>query len=191
MTHKECFRMTCTPQAAPLAFFALFLTSIIVTPVFSQPGEPCSSPQSAQFDFWIGDWEVSWTDSGGNTITGTNRVEKRFGGCVIQENFTDPSTGFEGTSWSVYIPVEDQWKQTWVDNQGGYLDFTGAFDGETMALSRKSTRGATPFHQRMVWYNITNDELDWNWERSDDDGDTWILLWQIHYKRKASSPPGE
>jgi hypothetical protein len=36
----------------------------------------------------------------------------------------------------------------------------------------------------MVWYNITADEFDWNWERSDDGGKTWEVKWQIKYKRK-------
>lgn len=38
--------------------------------------------------------------------------------------------------------------------------------------------------QRMVWYNITDDEYDWNWERSDDSGKTWDVKWQIKYRRK-------
>jgi hypothetical protein len=36
----------------------------------------------------------------------------------------------------------------------------------------------------MVWYNIASDQLDWNWERSEDEGTTWTILWQIHYQRK-------
>jgi len=36
----------------------------------------------------------------------------------------------------------------------------------------------------MVCYNITADEFDWNWERSDDGGNTWRVLWKIKYKRK-------
>jgi len=36
----------------------------------------------------------------------------------------------------------------------------------------------------MVWYNITENEFDWNWERSDDGGVTWDVKWQIKYKRK-------
>jgi hypothetical protein len=35
----------------------------------------------------------------------------------------------------------------------------------------------------MVWYNITDDEFDWIWERSDDGGETWDVKWQIKYKR--------
>ena len=43
------------------------------------------------------------------------------------------------------------------------------------------------FLQRMVWYAITADSLEWNWERSNDDGDTWRVLWQIHYRRQQAA----
>ena len=33
------------------------------------------------------------------------------------------------------------WKQTWVDDNGSYLDFRGGFDGEAMALSRQLLDG--------------------------------------------------
>jgi hypothetical protein len=36
----------------------------------------------------------------------------------------------------------------------------------------------------MVWYDIQENKLEWNWERSDDNGQTWRVLWQIHYTRK-------
>ncbi len=28
------------------------------------------------------------------------------------------------------------------------------------------------------------DSLDWSWERSDDGGKSWKVLWRIHYERK-------
>ena len=44
---------------------------------------PCSTPEARQFDFWLGEWDVSWGDGQHST----NRVEATLGGCVIQENF--------------------------------------------------------------------------------------------------------
>ena len=92
-----------------------------------------------------------------------------------------------GRSVSVLVPRENLWKQTWVDNQGGYLDFTGGLVEERMILSRAAVNPeGQPIIQRMVWYNITSDSLDWNWERSNDSGKSWEILWQIHYKRKSA-----
>jgi len=142
---------------------------------------PCSAPEARQLDFWVGDWNLTW--KGG---TGTNHVRSILGGCVIEENFTEADsagTGLVGHSYSVYDAVHKIWKQTWVDNQGAYLDFTGGTEGDTMVFSRHAERKGKRFQQRMVFSNITHDALDWSWDRSDDDGKTWKPMWVIHYAR--------
>jgi len=68
----------------------------------------------------------------------------------------------------------------------GYLDFVGGMDGDKMILSRIAKTDTSEFLQRMMFYNITADSLDWNWERSDDKGKTWKLTWQIKYRRKSN-----
>jgi len=123
-----------------------------------------------QFDFWLGEWECSWGEDG----KGTNRVERILDGKVIQENFN--GDGLHGISHSVWDAERSLWCQTWVDNSGTYLDFPGGF--------RDAIVRGEACKQRMVWYNITEGEFDWNWERSDDGGETWDVKWQIKYKRK-------
>lgn len=146
---------------------------------------PCSSPGCSQFDFWIGEWNLTWTSKDGKPETGENRVSKILGGCVIREEFSRGKGEFTGMSVSAFSPGTQQWKQTWVDNGGGYLDFVGEFTHNRMVLQRKANREGKEFLQRMQWYNITTNTLDWNWERSDDNGTTWVLLWRIHYERKS------
>lgn len=143
---------------------------------------PCSSPEARQFDFWVGDWDLTW--EGGK---GTNSIEAILGGCVIQENFDGRDAegkGLMGMSHSVYSPAKGKWLQTWVDNQGGYLDFEGGWSDGKMTLSREATRNGQTFLQRMVFQNITEDAFDWNWERSDDGGETWKTNWAIRYVRR-------
>ena len=89
-----------------------------------------------------------------------------------------------GVSVSTFNPALGKWQQTWVDNSGGYLDFTGEFVDGKMILSREAIVQEKPIKQRMVFYNIAENELDWNWERSNDDGETWQVVWHIHYQRK-------
>jgi hypothetical protein len=131
-----------------------------------------------QFDFWLGNWDVTWGDDG----KATNRIERILDGKIIQENFTAPD--LRGMSVSVYDPERKLWCQTWVDNNGTYLDFTGTFEEGKMILSREAIVPGEKCKQRMVWYNIQRDQFDWNWERSDDGGATWRRLWQIKYIRK-------
>jgi hypothetical protein len=103
-------------------------------------------------------------------------------GRVIQENFSAPD--LQGMSVSVYDSERKAWCQTWVDNNGTYLDFTGKFEDEKMILVRDAVVRGDACKQRMVWYNIEPSQFDWNWERSDDGGKTWRTLWQIKYRRK-------
>jgi len=147
------------------------------------PDTLCTSVECRQFDFWVGDWSLKWTNAEGKELAGNNRIQSILNGCVIEENFEDPVGKFQGKSVSVFNKGTQQWQQTWVDNNGSYLDFVGEFKDGKMVLARKATREGKEFLQRMVWYNIAADTLDWNWERSDDNGNTWKLLWKIHYKR--------
>lgn len=138
--------------------------------------------EARQFDFWIGDWDAFWGDG----AHGTNSIRAVLDNAVILENFDGrPGMALMGMSVSVYNAGLGKWQQTWVDNQSGYLDFVGAFEDGRMVLQRSATRPGQTFLQRMVWYNIERDRFDWNWERSDDAGRTWQVLWQIHYTRRG------
>jgi hypothetical protein len=166
-----------------LIYSGLFFTS------FSQTlgPKPCSSPEASQFDFWVGDWLLSW----GDTSRGTNHVEKLFGSCVVHENFQSPATNLLGQSWSVYNPNYKQWQQTWVDSQGAYIVLTGGMVGDSLMLTT-SERTVPPtlspsgkMKNRMVYYNLKTNSFDWSWEASTDGGTSWKQNWLIHYKRKG------
>lgn len=141
---------------------------------------PCSDPGCDEFDFWIGDWDLTWSDGG----VGTNIVTRGYGGCVVQEKFAAPGIGFHGMSVSVYLPTEQVWKQTWVDDAGGYLDFVGTFSDGRMRLSRTTEVQGVAIDQRMTFRDIRENSFDWDWEVSRDGGDTWEMRWQIHYERR-------
>ena len=156
----------------------------------SDPTRPCTSPEARQFDFWLGDWDLSWpAEQGGGEVgerqTGYNRITKLFGDCVIEENFTTNDASFRGHSVSVYDVAAGTWRQTWVDSTGGYLVFTGSFHGETMELrTQPSERDGETVVQRMVFSGIAADSLEWAWQRSRDGGATWNDLWNISYLRR-------
>lgn len=76
-----------------------------------------------------------------------------------------------------------KWRQTWVDNQQGYIILSGQFENNRMILVTEPDQQKARY--RMIFYNITPDALDWNWEKSEDDGNSWTLQWKIHYQRKA------
>ena len=133
-----------------------------------------------QFDFWLGEWDVTWGEDG----KGKNHILRIMDDKIIQENFSAPD--LIGMSISSYDAERKLWCQTWVDNSGSYLDFTGGFDNEKMILSRDAIVRGQACKQRMVWFNIDANQFDWNWERSDDGGQSWHVLWEIKYMRKLS-----
>lgn len=156
------------------------LLLIVPAVVLSQPSSPSIPPETSQFDFWVGDWDASWQE-GQHAV---NHISKRWDRVLVEEFNGAPASPLEGHSVSVYMPGEKLWKQTWVDNQGAYLDFTGGFADGKMTLSRSFQKDGKTIRQRMVWYDITPDAFKWNWERSLDDGKTWEAQWKINYTRK-------
>lgn len=170
----------------------LFLLLIAVSALAQQsnqtpPQNPCTLPEQKQLEFWVGEWDLTWPgQTSGQTGHGTNNIKRIMDGCVVQENFSAMAQPLRGTSVSMFDIATRKWKQTWVDNQGSYLDFTGEFKDGQMILSREATgpNGAKSL-QRMVYKNISANEFDWSWESSKDDGKTWQVQWPIHYKRKS------
>lgn len=167
----------------------LAVTTLHVTP---QKLQQKPVPLEKRFDFWVGKWNASWTNPDGTKGKATNEITRTLGGKVIKEDFQvkdDPKIkGYIGWSFSVYNPASKTWKQTWVDNQGGYLDFTGSFDGNKRIFERSflGTKGkfkGKKIKQRMVFYNIRHESFDWDWESSLDGGKTWKKNWQIKYTR--------
>ena len=146
----------------------------------NQTKSNCDCEGCHQFDFWIGKWK----DKNGNLIEGTNNVNSILDGCVIEENFDgNPAADFRGKSFSVYNHNHNTWQQTWVDNQGFYMLFSGGMENDKMILSRKVETTDGPLIQRMVYQDIKKDSFNWNWESSINNGKSWKLNWKIKYLR--------
>ncbi len=145
----------------------------------------CAAPEAAQFDFWVGEWDARW-EQGGKPGKGTNTIHKVLGDCIVHEDFREEGgDALHGLSVSAWDPRARRWKQTWVDNTGSYLDFVGELKDGRMVLAREAAGAdGKGFLQRMVWYNIAPRVFDWNWERSDDGGKTWQVVWKIAYARR-------
>jgi hypothetical protein len=150
------------------------------------PPSPCTVTEQHQLDFWLGDWDLTWPGSEPNTVQhGTNHVIRILDSCVVEENFSGGNDmHLRGKSVSLFDTRSGKWKQTWVDNEGAYLDFVGDFKNNMMTLSRAfTTPDGKPMQQRMIFKNLAGDEFDWSWESSTDQGKTWQVVWPIHYRR--------
>jgi len=146
------------------------------------------SQDGGEFNFWVGKWNLSWEYSDGSIGKGVNDIINRLDGKVIQENFeaTDsgPYKGFKGTSISVFNPNSKSWHQAWADNQGGFFNFVGEVsEGRRIFKTKPYKKDGKEIILRMVFKDIQQDSLTWEWEQSVDGGKTWALQWRIKYKR--------
>lgn len=162
-----------------------FLPILLSISMFSfGQSEQTDSPGN-EFDFWVGSWTISYQNAEGKTVRGTNSIIKILDGKVLQENFEDPSTGFKGTSISVYNPLTKTWKQAWADNQGGYFDFIGNIEnGNRIFQTHPKKEGDKVIISRMVFKDIKTDSFVWDWEKTEDGGKTWTLQWRPNYERQ-------
>ncbi len=131
---------------ASLGILSSFLTVALVsgqqTASQPPPPSPCLVAEQTQLSFWLGEWELTWPgEKQGQTDHGTNSIQRVLDGCAIEENFSGGTAmHLRGRSLSIFDTISGKWKQTWVDNEGGYLDFTGEFRDGQMILAREAVR---------------------------------------------------
>lgn len=150
------------------------------------PSPQCTAPEFRQLDFWVGEWEVRWEATPGQAAgSGANTIRRDLGNCVIYETFEGgPSTShLVGYSVSTFHAPVGRWRQTWVDNQGGYFALVGGPVGDTFVLENSRLSDTAPY-LRMVFADITPTSLTWRWQRSTNGGSSWSDTWVIYYTRR-------
>jgi hypothetical protein len=160
------------------------LLPLVISPVQAQkPARAaCTSPDHHQFDFWIGDWEV--TDSAGTTVYGTNRIASEEDGCLVHENWAG-SRGGTGQSLNFFDPRAQRWQQVWVGSDGLLLTISGALEGRSMVLLGEAMMpGGKVMQQRAAWTPLADGRVRQYWEQSTDGGKTWTVAFDGWYRRK-------
>lgn len=151
----------------------------------------CLSPEARQFDFWLGEWELTGRHRLQPDVTqwqetrSTNSIRSVLDGCVTLETFQNLGpTAWSGMSVSTWNPQSHRWNQTWVDSQGSYITLSGEFADGRMVLVTPPRASNAALMNRMVYHDIAADSLIWSWELSHDGGRSWAPMWEITYRRK-------
>jgi tetratricopeptide (TPR) repeat protein len=145
---------------------------------------PCANdPKSREFDFWIGEWDVE--DTAGNQV-GTSRIESLLGSCVVFENWTS-ARGGTGKSINVYNKDKAAWQQTWVDDQGGVIEFVDGRleDGAMRFRAVVKDPAGKPSPRRLTFFDLGPEGVRQFSEMSNDDGKTWSVEYDFLYVRRA------
>ena len=156
------------PIAAASALLALALGG----------GPPrCDTPEFRQFDFWVGEWDVT---SGGQPA-GRNRITLEEDGCLVHEHWTG-ARGGTGQSLNFYDRADGRWHQVWVSNSGNILSLTGGVAGGALVLQGERVEGGRTVRNRISFRANADGTVRQLWETSADGGATWSTSFDGLYR---------
>lgn len=149
------------------------------------PSFPCEEDDRfAQFDFWIGEWDVH--DASG-TYQGSNIISREQRGCVLIENWTG-ARGSTGMSINYLDTKSDEWVQFWLAAGGYHIDIRGGMTDDGMLLTgiihTITNDTTTPF--RGLWTALPDGRVRQFFEISNDGGESWSTWFEGFYTRKST-----
>lgn len=162
-----------------------YLTALLC--LFSFSAMACDKPENRQFDFWLGEWEVTAQGK----LAGTNVITRHLGNCALFEHYTTPA-GYEGTSFNIFDSTSRQWHQTWVDNTGLLLQLSGGL--ETLKDGKKAMvlwgeglnqQGGKVKH-RITWTPNDDGTVRQHWQMTEDQGLSWTSVFDGLYRKRSS-----
>jgi hypothetical protein len=134
------------------------------------PVAACASVEHRQFDFWIGEWDV--TDAAGKPI-GHNKIVRSDTGCWLSESWRGAS-GFTGNSLNAWDSQEKVWRQFWIGADGIPLRLAGGLKDNVMVMEGELPKaGGGVQLQRISWTPAADGSVAQKWDTSDDGGKSW------------------
>jgi tetratricopeptide (TPR) repeat protein len=146
---------------------------------------PCAySAENRQFDFWLGEWDVSTTQ--GSIPAGTSKIELILEDCVVQENWKSLNLPYSGKSYNIYDAALKRWEQYWVDNTGGNIFFHGELKDGVMDYYTDDLPQPTgpALRRHLQFFKLSEDKVRQFSQGSTDGGKTWSVEYDFTYVRK-------
>jgi len=162
-----------------LALLGLIISMTASLIAQQSPSRPLP-PESRQFDFWIGEWEVTAPDG---KPAGSSRIELIAGGAGLLENWSD-ADGSSGKSLNAYNAGTKQWQQYWIGSDGGVLELAGALTADSMVLTGEHEVRGRRLIDRITWTPKADGSVRQHWEQSTDGGKTWVTAFDGRYRKK-------
>jgi hypothetical protein len=158
--------------------------TLACSPVYAETHtDPCADTAFHQFDFWIGNWQV--TDAEGK-YAGHNAITTEQRGCVVMEHWSSAKGG-TGMSMNYYDPRAERWRQIWV-GLGITLEMSGAWRNGSMVLEGPmfyvDDKRTTLL--RGTWTPLPDGRVRQHFVESTDNGKTWNEWFDGYYKKVTS-----
>jgi tetratricopeptide (TPR) repeat protein len=147
---------------------------------------PCAyTPENRQFDFWLGEWNVSTTQ--GAVPSGNSKIELILEDCVVQENWKSLNSPYAGKSYNIYNASLKRWEQYWVDNVGGNIFFYGGLKDGVMDYWTDDLPqpDGTKLKRHLQFFKLGSDSVRQFSQGSSDGGKSWQVEYDFTYIRKS------
>ena len=139
----------------------------------------CAANAAArQLDYWIGNWAVSSPDAPGK---GHSKVAVALDQCLLIESWGSDTSAHNGENTLAYNAADNTWYGLFVDNHGRVHSFRGsaaALQGPAVDESGKAIL------KRVRIVRDTADKVEQIWEKSTDNGSTWVAEFRMDYSRQ-------
>lgn len=180
---KKFVRALCGPRSILLLIVLAAWFSLSVKSASAAVGsQPCAvSSESRQLDFWLGDWVVTYPGMPGSA---DSKVFLDLDKCLITENW-DAGKGHSGKNMFAYSTDDKNWHGFFADNQGRVHQLEGkvaAGSAEFIGPSR-GPDGQAVLNRVKIVRTATN-KIEQSWEKSNDNGTTWMMNFRGEYSRK-------
>ncbi len=145
---------------------------------------PCQEAVYRDFDFWLGEWEVTQVGGAGDgQVAGHNSITSEEGGCLIVERWTN-SGGGTGQSYNFFDPGTEQWRQVWV-SAGAVIDYAGGLneEGEMVLEGEIRNHGGPTAPFRGIWTPNEDGSVRQHFEQYDAASDEWRTWFTGLYRR--------
>jgi len=156
---------------------------IAALPAFAaaHPESCATNPESRQFDFWVGDWTISYPGGPGGSVS---KVTLSLDKCMVVESW-DGGKGHRGENMFAYSSDDRRWHGMFADNMGRVHVLEGKVASGTAEFygpSRGPDGEAVLNRIRIV--RLSADKVEQTWEKSKDNGATWNMEFRGEYTRK-------
>jgi hypothetical protein len=152
---------------------------------FAAADEPCAKNSEArQLDYWLGDWTIN---SPGEGPSATSKVTLELNQCLVVESWQDEKD-HRGKNMFAYAAREKSWRGMFVDNDGRAHIFdhgtVASGSAEFFGPSRGPNGEALLNRIRVV--RLAGGKVEQSWDKSTDNGATWVNQFRLEYSPKSN-----